>query len=65
MQFPFIFRFIKTLRSLKKVTSYIAKEDVNDQTEVYTKSACILHPAPFHEALTKMLLYDFSKKRFE
>ena len=37
-QFYFIFCFLKTLRSLKKVTSSIAKEVLNDQTQIYTKN---------------------------
>lgn len=54
LKLSFILCSIKTLRSLKKVTSSIAKEDINDQAQMTQKNCLDWCPCSlFYEVLKK------------
>lgn len=54
LKLSFILCSIKTLRSLKKVTSSIAKEDMNDQAQMTQKNCLDWWPCSlFYEVLKK------------
>ena len=54
LKFSFILSSIKTLRSLKEVTSSIAKEDMNDQAQMTQKNCLDWCPLSlFYEVLKK------------